>query len=293
MEIEHISKCILCNSDKLYNIDKNNNMCKCKSCTFIFNNPRPSYDTIKDFYSKNDKYDHWLKVEKGRNNLWLRRLKLIRKHKKTGSLLDIGTGIGQFLHYAKKYYSVEGTEISESAIKIAKERYNVNLKKGQINDIDLKNNTFDIITLFHVLEHVPNPLEVIKICKSLLNKNGMIVIAVPNEIDSFQAYIKRFLARLPISNFKKFGRTAIRKIQLDGSLEEIHLSHFTMSTLKNALETIGYTIKEVSLDPYFTLSGPKKLIYYMYYKLLTYVNKCFKMNFYTTIWMIAVVNADD
>ena len=100
MELETLDSCNLCNSKQIQSIDPDNNICKCQYCGYIFNNPRPTSDEISSFYSKPNQYDLWLSDEQARDSLWKRRLKKMRKSRKTGTLLDIGTGIGQFLQQA-------------------------------------------------------------------------------------------------------------------------------------------------------------------------------------------------
>ena len=74
MEIEHIKKCIICESS-IIKIDEESNICKCVECKYIFDSPRPTLKELKKFYSKPTKYDEWIKEEKGRNLLWRRRRK--------------------------------------------------------------------------------------------------------------------------------------------------------------------------------------------------------------------------
>ena len=100
-----------------------------------------------------------------------------------GLLLDIGAGTGDFLAVAKHSgWQVLGTEPNEKASSIAK-------KKGVPlveNTDSIANHSIDIITMWHVLEHVPNIENQIKELKRLLKPNGMILIAVPN-FNSFDA----------------------------------------------------------------------------------------------------------
>ena len=288
MKLEYLTKCNLCKGEDISMIDKDCNIFKCNHCGYIFDNPRPTFDEIKNFYSEEDQYDSWIKEEKGRDILWQRRLRMVKKYKNTGTLLDIGSGIGQFLNFAKNDFKVEGTEISGSAIKIAKEKYNLNLKKGQVEDIDFNGQKFDIITLFHVLEHVTNPSRLIERCYNLLNKQGVLVIAVPNDINSFKRILIKFLSILQIGKFRKYGKLGLPKLELDSTLSEIHLSHFTVSSLKKLLTENNFIIIEDTLDPYYTARGIKKIIQDLIYLFfLIIIKKIFNYNLYNTIWIVA------
>ena len=115
--------------------------------------------------------------------LWKRRLKKLIHFGATGALLDIGAGYGQFLHHARPFFSdVTGTEVSASAVALAKEKYSLSLLAGQIEELKLPLHSFDTITLFHVLEHVPDPGKLVRRCHALLKSQGMLVIAVPNDV---------------------------------------------------------------------------------------------------------------
>jgi 2-polyprenyl-3-methyl-5-hydroxy-6-metoxy-1,4-benzoquinol methylase len=94
---------------------------RCNECGFIFRNPRPSAAEISAYYSGETQYDAWLGNEKAREAMWERRLRKLLRYRACGALLDAGTGTGQFLHIARSHFNVEGTEVSASAVKIAKE----------------------------------------------------------------------------------------------------------------------------------------------------------------------------
>lgn len=123
-------------------------------------------------------------------------------------LLDIGSGTGDFLATCKNdNWSVFGVEPSEEARTISE---NKNVKA--IKDISLlKEVNFDVITLWHVLEHVENLLEYIEILKTKLKPNGVLIIAVPN-YKSFDAkYYKEFWAAFDVPrHLWHFSQTSIK-----------------------------------------------------------------------------------
>ena len=290
MKLEYLRSCNLCNSNQIETIDADCNICKCLSDGYIFDNPRPTADEIISFYSKAMKYDSWLSEEQARDALWKRRLRKMEKTRKIGTLLDIGTGIAQFLHHARKYYTeVYGTEVSESAINIAKNKYNLNIIKGETENIQFET-TFDNITLFHVLEHVPSPRTVIEKCRSLLSTGGVLVIAVPNDILSLKTKVKIFLKKIGVKRFSNIGKLGLPKIKLDGSLDEIHLSHFTPEVLKQVLERSGFSVIENSLDPYYASSGVKLICHHLYYIFHLILMFVLKRNYYDTIYTVAKRN---
>jgi 2-polyprenyl-3-methyl-5-hydroxy-6-metoxy-1,4-benzoquinol methylase len=288
MKLEYLNKCNLCESEDISSVDNGHNIFNCHHCGYIFDNPRPTFDEVINFYSREDQYDGWLKEEKGRDALWQRRLKLVKKFKKAGTLLDIGAGIGQFLYFAKDDFAAEGTEVSESAIKVAKQKYGLSLKKGQVEDIDFGDSRFDVITLFHVLEHVPNPSQLIRRCYDLLNQQGVLIIAVPNEIHSFIARpIRRLLSIFRIHSFRKYGVFGLPKIELDGTLSEIHLSHFTVSSLRRWLTKENFAVVEDTLDPYYVATGVLEVIHDLLFLIFLTIKRISNSNLYDTIWIVA------
>jgi 2-polyprenyl-3-methyl-5-hydroxy-6-metoxy-1,4-benzoquinol methylase len=253
-DVELLDACPLCEARSLGVLDSTVNLCECKRCGYVFNNPRPTLAALIAFYSQPTKYDPWLAEEGARAALWMRRLRLLRRIAKPGSLLDVGAGIGQFLAIARPYFSeVCGTEVSGSAIHIAQKKYNLQLLAGEIESIEFGNKKFDNITIFHVLEHVPNPKNVIERCASLLVDAGTLAVAVPNDLYSYRG--KRFLRTFAARRFGRFARVGLPEIVLDGSLTEIHLSHFTPKVLRRLLEQSGFSVIACTLDPYYVAVG--------------------------------------
>ncbi len=283
---EVVLTCNVCRSERIQKVDPEYNLCRCDSCGYIFDSPRPSMAEITAFYSQPAKYDSWLKEEPLRDALWRRRLKKFLPHKAEGNLLDIGAGIGQFLHHAHPLFTqVSGTEVSESAVRIAKQKYGIDLYAGQVEELDLPLGSFDNITLFHVLEHVPDPMKLLNRCRELLRPQGVLVIAVPNDVLAWTSKIKKLGKKLGLAPFQKFS--PVLGIARAGESREIHLSHFTPAVLRQLIENSGLTIAEESLDPYFVSSGVQLLLDRAYCSLHRMLYALRKANRYDTIWMVA------
>jgi 2-polyprenyl-3-methyl-5-hydroxy-6-metoxy-1,4-benzoquinol methylase len=291
METELLQQCKLCDSDMLGLLDPGSNIAQCRNCGYVFDNPRPTIKALISFYSKPGKYDSWLAELGPRDRLWKRRLAKLQSTMKPGSLLDVGAGIGQFLSLARKNYpKVYGTEVSATAVEIAKDRYGLDLFHGTLEELAQQGRTYDNITLFHVLEHVPDPKAMLQTCHSLLNPGGCLVVAVPNEVISLRAF-KRWL----FGKFKKpqdTGFLGLPRLTLDGSIHEIHLSHFTPSVLRRVLQSIGFSIEADTLDPYYVRTGWRRLkADFFYYSCLTF-RYVFRVNLYDAILIIARKEAE-
>lgn len=150
-----------------------------------------------------------------------KKLKLINSFKtETKNLLDVGAGTGDFLKYCNdKQWHVLGLEPSLKARESA-------LKKGIVlkeSIEEIKNQKFDVITLWHVLEHVKNLSEYIKVLKSLLKPNGKLIIAVPNYKSCDAIYYKEHWAAFDVPrHLWHFSQKSIHKIfsEVDMAVEQ-------------------------------------------------------------------------
>jgi len=132
-------------------------------------------------------------------------------------LLEIGSGSGAFLSLAnKKFRKVVGIELDLNAQRFLK---NKNLNVFETLS-DLENSKFDVIVMFHVLEHLLDPVSFLKELKNYLNEGGKIVIEVPNVDDSL---VKLY----NIEEFKNFYFCSA------------HVSYFSSVTLKNCVTKAG------------------------------------------------------
>ena len=283
--IEKIDYCSLCESKHITIIDPEINMSKCLDCGHYFINPRPTIERIKKYYTETENFDYWQSLEQDFDALSKRRVRVVKKYRQKGSLLDVGAGIGQFLFFAKNSFQTSGTEVSKIAIKTAKGKYKVNLLEGDLEEINFHKKKYDIITMFHVLEHVHNPGKQLKICRDLLNKDGIIVIAVPNDVKAFlKLPLKRLLRYLKIGRFKNYGRFGMEKIDLEKSFGEIHLSQFTTHALTRFFKKNGFKVLSSSLDPYYVPDNSKNRAKYAFFKFIRTITG---RNFYDTILIVA------
>ena len=185
----------------------------------LITSPQPGENNLSRYYESEDYISHtdgkrsfFEKAYHFIKNIALKnKLSLINDLQKSkGNLLDIGAGTGDFLLVAKENgWKTVGIEPSEKAKAIAQKK-GVELKS---NLSDLENHSFDVITMWHVLEHVPNLENQIKELKRLVKPNGSIIIAVPN-FKSYDAnYYKEFWAAFDVPrHLWHFSKTAIQKL---------------------------------------------------------------------------------
>ena len=185
-----VYKCPVCsfNKSEIYINHYNINFVRCLRCDLTYSEKHPK--NFDDFYSSEDSLKDTLNTDKTRKyrikRFAVERIKILKKFKKRGSLLDFGCGTGWFLEEARKHYDVMGVEYSDNLRDWLKRKFDISTSKDG-KDIKKK---FDIITAFDVIEHVPDPLNFLRKLKKKLKKNGIIFVYTPN-IDSLGfAYLK-------------------------------------------------------------------------------------------------------
>jgi len=180
--------------------------------------PKPSLEQLPSYYESEDYISHtdskrslFEKMYQFIKSIALKnKVTLINSLSSKGKLLDIGAGTGDFLVTAKNSgWQIIGMEPNEKAKAIAE-------KKGVefVNDFkELPNQSFDVITMWHVLEHVPNLDEYLAELKRLIKPNGTIIIAVPN-FKSFDAtYYGKYWAAYDVPrHLWHFSKTSIQKL---------------------------------------------------------------------------------
>jgi 2-polyprenyl-3-methyl-5-hydroxy-6-metoxy-1,4-benzoquinol methylase len=196
---------------------------RCSKCSFVTINPYPTKKQLTDFYLKEYDYSYMNLNNKRVKKINENRLVFLSKYLKKGNLLDIGCGTGLFLNQAKKHFDVEGLEYSKYACDIAKNMFKLKVYNTDIESFD-SDKKYDVVTSFHVLEHIRQPDLYLHDVKKIIKKKGHIYIIVPN-INSF--------------SFLFFGK------YWEWLNPPKHLSYFNMKTLKLLLRKEGYDIVDI------------------------------------------------
>ncbi len=231
--------CNLCGQNRTQIIQKADppyQVVKCLNCGLVYTNPQPDQKDIEAHY-KETYYRDWIdKQMTRRKRMWTKRLRDIRNIKKSGRLLDVGCGIGTFLNLAQDSgYAIRGTEISEYGSKYVKKQLNIEVFKGDVKEAQFPSDYFDIITLWHTLEHLPHPLSDLREIHRILAPTGLIVIAVPN----VNNYITRFFYLIA-------RRKSLKLFSTDA--KEWHFYHFSLRTLRALMEKAGFCLIRTEQD---------------------------------------------
>lgn len=198
---------------------------RCDDCGFHFTSPRPDQNSIGKYYLSEDYISHAAKAAGLKDRIYHRvrrrairsKHKLIQQHHATGSVLDVGCGTGDFLSYLKgNNYSTMGVEVSPDARALAEAK---GLKVAATLDAIPASEKFDVITLWHVLEHVPDPRHTLEQLHVRCSEDALLVIAVPDHSSWDREHYGEKWAAWDVPR---------------------HLSHFRRADMKRLFEGTGF-----------------------------------------------------
>lgn len=233
------NKCPWCGSDKAqinlwlkddFLSKEDFHICECLNCGLLYTMPRPSKEKIGEYYKSEEYYSHQENKKGFIPRLYENVKKVNLKHKyelatkglTTGKLLDIGCGVGDFLHTAEAHgWQCTGVEPSEEAKAIARQRTQAKLLSSEDQE-QLPDASFDVITMWHVLEHVDDLRWQVTQLQRLIKPNGRIVIALPNYKSYDGQFYKEHWAAYDVPrHLSHFNRTTIAKILKTNDLKLI------------------------------------------------------------------------
>jgi len=179
-------------------------------------------------------YEGYLEENKKDRKLWEQRKltyqidkKWILKFIDKGKVLDVGCSGGQFLSYFEpKIWKRFGVEVDEAAAQNAKEKFGINVRVGNLTDLEF-NEKFDLIIIRGVIEHFANPTRVLKKCSSLLKKGGYLYITATPAGDSFafDVYREKWHLFTPPGHLHFFTVPLLTRVVKKYGLEFIDYHH--------------------------------------------------------------------
>lgn len=227
---------------------------KCKRCGLVYVNPRPCKGDITSYYPA-ETYDAHQLVGQRRNFrrclktlVWeslpgysrrtgifkrilgrllgailLRHVEIVVPFKENGRILDVGCGNGELIGWMKEYgWDTYGVDVGKKACEIA-EKQGLKAFCGRLHEAGYPPEYFDVIAISHVLEHVHDPLALLRECNRVLKEDGLLILAAPN----FGCFDCQLFGK------SWYGIDAPR-----------HLYHFTLDTLDAILNCAGFQVSK-------------------------------------------------
>lgn len=203
---------------------------RCPECRLIYVSPKPGASELDrlyaDYHPQTKQYEL---NQKGETALFRAVLSLLREYGAEGDLLDIGSSYGHFVALAQTQgFQARGLDITPGPCRYAREVLQVDVQCQSLAEARFPDNRFAVISMLNVLEHVPDPQEVLEECWRIARPGGLLVLVVPNFLLAYPYFIMT----------RKLGFD----LPVPTSAYEVpeHLSIFGISSLRHLLEASGW-----------------------------------------------------
>ncbi len=214
---------------------------ECSKCGFAFTSPRPLEKDLGKYYESEEYISH-SNTSKGiisrlyqmvRKHTLRKKLQLVNREGQKGLLLDIGCGTGEFLNTVNlDGWKTIGIEPSLGARKQCVDNYKLDVRdENELANLPAK--SFDVITMWHVMEHVPHLQERVQKLKELLKLNGVLIVAVPNRSSHDAKYYGAHWAAYDVPR---------------------HLWHFRAEDMRSLMSNSEFEVKQIlpmKFDSYY------------------------------------------
>jgi 2-polyprenyl-3-methyl-5-hydroxy-6-metoxy-1,4-benzoquinol methylase len=198
-----LDRCPSCDSDNVTNhliasdylvSNESFALFKCQACTLLFTNPRPNTERLYEYYQSDNYVSHNASRKSPLDLIYhvvrrittRQKINLLSTYHPSGNLLDYGSGIGYFVQKAQKYYDSYGVEPNSRALAESQKSNSATL----VSSLDQLPTalTYDVITLWHVLEHIHDLNQTFENLLRKLSRHGHLFIALPNHLSADASY---------------------------------------------------------------------------------------------------------
>ena len=226
--------CNVCGSVKRHSFNEAGGLglVQCPECGFVYVYPKPEATELKALYGetyfRNDQssvvgYSDYISDEVNIRRTARRRIKALSRYIPSGKLLDVGCAMGFFLDEAKTLgWQVSGIDVSGFGVNYARSHFGLDVFHGELTELAVAEASFDLITMWDVIEHVSDPSAYIRQAAKLLRPGGCLSLSTP-DVESLPAKI--------------YGKRWVGY-----KLSTEHVSYFSLRTLKRLLEEEGFEL---------------------------------------------------
>jgi 2-polyprenyl-3-methyl-5-hydroxy-6-metoxy-1,4-benzoquinol methylase len=194
---------------------------ECLDCGLVYTSPRPAPGALLTGYEENEDLDYDSERDSRSMNAHLS-LAMIRRHAPGGKLLEIGCANGFFLNAARMSYETVGVEPSRSARDYARGKLRLDVPAATMEEARFPDSSFDAVALIDVIEHLPDPLAMLREAARVTKPGGILYLVTP-DVESLSARILR-------------GRW--------WGLRPAHIYYFSAGTLAAMVEKAGFKVAE-------------------------------------------------
>lgn len=235
-----------------YNISKDSlnfgdfKIVKCMHCGLIYLSPKPDTGLLLELYAKTQD-NLYLSEEEERRRSARFLLNKISRYKGKGRLLDLGCSAGILLDEARKLgWEVYGVELSSWAIQHAKEKFNIEIFRGELKEARFPDGYFDIVVMADSIEHLSDPAGCLSEAKRILKPDGIICISTPDIGSILSRIIGKSWWGIKQSHLVYFNKRSISKILNDTGFKVLSFSsHTRFFSLSYLLSKITGSLKEL------------------------------------------------
>ena len=223
-------ECYVCSSKKSHKVSSffGLNYVMCEKCNHVYTDRRLDDEGLTKYYSEDPDYFNNPYTRKNiiklRDQIFKPKIDFVKKFSKGKKWLDVGSGDGTAVSAANSSgFDATGIEISKTGRMFAKKHRKLNLFNGTLSDFLKQNKTkWDVVSFFGVIEHIPDPVAVLKEANKILKKNGLVAIEVPN-YECYSTY------------FQKLTKSPDRHLTIPG-----HIMVFTKKSAEYMLKKNGF-----------------------------------------------------
>ncbi|MDG2320312.1 MAG: methyltransferase domain-containing protein [Rhodospirillaceae bacterium] len=204
----------------------------CRDCGHVFTNPQPTAQEISAFYEHRYRTAYKGTATPKPKHVYRAGLRALERFDQLKSfcaqgvrVLDVGSGGGEFAYLMRKLgFHMLGIEPNQGYAEFSRNEYDLDVNVGGVENIPETNQAYDVITLYHVLEHLESPVAVLAQLRDSLNDDGLLIVEVPNV-----------------------------EARYHGPNRQFHLAHlhsFSLESLQLAGNRAGLTATSVTLQPH-------------------------------------------